>query len=172
MFVGAGCNNTTREYEGQACSISSSDDPLLVCSPAYDLVCINTYSIQVRNPAEAVKWDGGIRPIYVCRLACDPARNECFQAGDVCCPGPIHGKTYGKMAGCVPLPNCPALSLGKDAGATEDAAGDGPADGPAAPDDARAEAAAPDAAADAVAPDAGAPVDAPADVPSEGPGEG
>src|SRR4051812_48093000 len=71
-FAGlAGCGKSTiREYESQACSTNDSDDPFLICSPAYDLVCINTYNVPVTNPKEAMKWDGGLRPVYVCRIAC------------------------------------------------------------------------------------------------------
>src|SRR4051794_26596996 len=62
VFVATGCGKSTiREYESQACSTNDSDDPFLICSPAYDLVCINTHGILVTNPKEAMKWDGGVR---------------------------------------------------------------------------------------------------------------
>jgi hypothetical protein len=175
MIVSAGCNQTTRQYEGQACSINSSDDPLLVCSPAYDLVCINTYSVVVLNPKEAARWDGGIRPIFVCRLACDPAMSGCFQPGDVCCPGDIYGKTYGKTGGCVPRSNCHTLGDAGTPDAAGDApaaAGDGPDDVPAAPVDARGDAGAADAGSDVVAPDAAVPGDASVDAPDDDLGQG
>src|SRR3954451_5566070 len=79
----AGCGKSTiREYESQACSTNDSDDPFLICSPAYDLVCINTYGVLVTNPKEAMKWDGGLRPVYVCRIACS-TEQDCLQQGDV-----------------------------------------------------------------------------------------
>src|SRR4051812_29547017 len=109
MFAGAGCTNSSiRAQEGQACSIHSGDDPLLVCTPAADLVCISTYTVPVTNAKEAPKYDGGIRSVYVCRLACatdgDCARNP----GEICCPGSIYGKDYGKTAGCVMASLCNA----------------------------------------------------------------
>src|SRR5206468_7054932 len=122
VFVASGCGKSTiREYESQACSTNDSDDPFLVCSPAYDLVCISTYTVTVQNPKEAVKWDGGIRPVYVCRLACnvdmDCVQSD-FQGADVCCPGTLHGKDYGKKGGCTPRGMCEALrgSGASDAG--------------------------------------------------------
>jgi hypothetical protein len=114
VVAGVGCSNSTmRTYESHACSTNQSDNPLLVCSPAYDLVCINTYSVMVTNPKEAAKFDGGIRQVYVCRLACS-TKADCPQAGDVCCPGDIYGKDYGKMAGCVPPSLCGATSSQPD----------------------------------------------------------
>jgi hypothetical protein len=150
----AGCGKSTiREYESQACSTNDSDDPFLICSPAYDLVCINTYNVLVTNAKEAMKWDGGVRPVYVCRIACS-TEQDCLQQGDVCCPGAIHGKTYNKTAGCVPRGMCEALR-NVDAGTTPDAATpdapapDAPA-GDAAPADAR-----PDGGSDGSGPDSG-----------------
>jgi hypothetical protein len=165
VFVATGCGKSTiREYESQACSTNDSDDPFLICSPAYDLVCINTHGILVTNPKEAMKWDGGVRPVYVCRIACS-TEQDCLQQGDVCCPGTIHGKTYDKMAGCVPRSMCDALRNGADAAPTPDASGpDAPAaDAPAGDSqpadgrlDAGSDAGAGDGGGDAGAPDGGA----------------
>jgi hypothetical protein len=136
VFVASGCGKSTiREYESQACSTNDSDDPFLLCSPAYDLICINTYSVTVQNPKEAAKWDGGVRPVYVCRIAC-ATTSECIQAGDVCCPGAIHGKDYEKKAGCAPRGMCEALrGTGEDAGlgTLDGGADDAPVDSPPAP---------------------------------------
>jgi hypothetical protein len=101
-----GCEaSSIRSQEGHACSISSSDDPQLICTPAQDLVCISTYSRTVTNVQEAKKFDGGVRPVYVCRMACNTT-SECPQVGDICCRGVIYGKTYNKMGGCVPPGSC------------------------------------------------------------------
>jgi len=146
----SGCSaGSIRSQEGHACSTNSSDDPQLICTPAQDLVCINTYSRTVTNPNEAKKFDGGIRQVYVCRWACNTT-SECPQSGDICCRGPIHGKTYNKMGGCVPPGSCDSEEGEPDAGATTDTG-------------ARLDTARPptDAAADAAAADAAAP-DAPA----------
>src|SRR4051794_20762498 len=93
--------NAIRSQEGHACSTSSSDDPQLVCSPAQGPVCISPYTRRVPTPAEAAKFDGGARHVYVCRLACNTA-DDCPEQGDVCCRGDIFGKTYNKMGGCTP----------------------------------------------------------------------
>jgi hypothetical protein len=162
-IVTGGCGKSKiRQYDSQACSINDSDDPLLVCSPAYDLICISTDSIRVRDAEEAKKWDGGVRPIYVCRLACNND-TECFQGGDICCTGDIHGKTYGKKGGCTPPGMCAAIrgTGDTDAGLSPppDAGGDdAPAVDASPPDTARDSA--PDAASDSG--DGGA-TDAPGD---------
>jgi hypothetical protein len=142
----AACGTNIRQQEGAACSTNSSDDPQLVCSPALDLVCISTYSRVVTNPQVRAQYDGGIRPIYVCRIACNTTE-EC-RNGDVCCPGPIYGKTYDKSKGCTPLEFCPSAAPpdggdmpSDDAGTTDGGAHDAPAD-------TRADAGAPDAAID------------------------
>jgi hypothetical protein len=131
MFA-AGCGKSTiRTYEAQACSTNQSDDPFLLCSPAYDLICISTHYFPVTNPQEMVKWDGGVRPVWVCRLAC-VTDDDCNMGGDVCCPGMIYGKDYGKKAGCAPRDQCDALNKAPDAGGEDpvvDAAP--PADAPA-----------------------------------------
>jgi hypothetical protein len=101
-----GCGEASiRSQEGHACSTNSSDDPQLICTPAQDLVCIATYSRTVTNPQEAMKFDGGVRQVYVCRFACNTTA-ECPQPGDICCRGNIHGKTYNKMGGCTPPGSC------------------------------------------------------------------
>src|SRR5262245_41097124 len=105
-----------RSGEGAFCS-TSSEDPQYVCDPGMDLICMATHSVPVTNPKEMGKWDGGVRPVYVCRLACEKSE-DCPNAGDVCCPGIIYGKTYGKMAGCVPETLCPILLVG-DGGTPE-----------------------------------------------------
>jgi hypothetical protein len=141
--------SSLRSQEGHACSTSSSDDPQLVCTPAQDLVCISTYTRVVTNPGEATKFDGGIRHVYVCRINCNTA-DDCLQEGDICCPGTIYGKTYGKMGGCTPPSACGALEdLGDDGGV--DATG---TDVAAPPDAPTPDAATPDAGATAA--DAGA----------------
>jgi hypothetical protein len=133
-----------RTGEGQFCSTDPSDDPKYLCDPGLDLVCIATYSQPVTNPTEAVKWDGGVRPVWVCRFACDPS-TVCPMPGDVCCPGTIYGKTYDKTAACVPENQCASLrNADVDAGSSSDAV-----DGPAARPDAGAPDGSPDAAADA-----------------------
>jgi hypothetical protein len=139
MVVGVGCSKSEiRAYEGHMCSTSSSDDPLLTCSPAYDLVCIATYTVMVLDPKEAAKFPNGLRPVYLCRLACS-TNADCTQAGDICCNGTIHGKDYGKKAGCVPAGYCDemrrldgGLGPSPDTGATTPDAGAAPDTG--APD--------------------------------------
>jgi hypothetical protein len=116
----AGCTTSTvRSQEGHACSISSSDDPQLVCTPAQDLVCISTYSIAIQNQQEAMKFDGGIRQVFVCRLACNTSV-QCPQPGDICCVGTIFGKTYNKLGACVPPGSCDTMEIQGDGGVTPD----------------------------------------------------
>jgi hypothetical protein len=98
------------EYEGQACSTNPGDDPLLVCSTANDLACITTFAVVVSNPIEAQRWDGGLRPVYVCRKRCDPGGAACVQEGDVCCPGRVADGTTATV--CVPRSFCGALHAG------------------------------------------------------------
>jgi hypothetical protein len=117
---GGGQGGTTdapsiRAQEGHACSTSPDDDPQLVCTTGMDLVCISTYSRTVTNPEEARKFDGGIRQVFVCRMPCS-ADSDCPQPGDICCPGPIHGKTFGKMAACVPPGSCETQPRAADGG--------------------------------------------------------
>jgi hypothetical protein len=59
------------------------------------------------------KFDGGLRPVFICRMPCGRTE-DCPQPGDVCCPGPIHGKTAGKTSACVPPTSCE--TLGTDGG--------------------------------------------------------
>ena len=94
-----------KSFEGHACSTDPTDDPQLVCT--MDLICISTYAVQVTVDRE--KFDGGLRPVFVCRTPCSRTE-DCPQPGDVCCPGPIHGKTAGKTSACVPSANCEALA--------------------------------------------------------------
>jgi hypothetical protein len=130
VVAGLGCSKAQiRAYESHACSVSDDDDPFYICSPAYDLICINTYRVTVTNPEEAKKFDGGQRPVWVCRLAC-ATRTDCPQAGDVCCEGVIHGKDYGKKAGCVPAALCESMMTSGN----EDGGGGTPAPDAAAPD--------------------------------------
>jgi hypothetical protein len=130
-LLSACTNASVRSQEGHACSTSSSDDPQLVCSPAQDLVCITTYTHVVTDPTEAAKFDGGVRRVYVCRLACNTT-DDCPEQGDVCCRGNIYGKTYNKVGGCTPPASCDNMILEGDGGATDDAAGDaGDASAPA-----------------------------------------
>jgi hypothetical protein len=120
----AGCTTSTvRSQEGHACSTSSSDDPQLLCTPAQDLVCIATYSITVMNQKEAMKFDGGVRQVFVCRLACN-TDNDCPQSLDTCCVGTVYGKTYNKRGGCVPPGSCETSGTDEqDAGTTPDTGG-------------------------------------------------
>jgi hypothetical protein len=144
----AGCTNSNiRSQEGHACSTDPSDDPQLVCTPAQDLVCITTYSQPVTNEQLAMKFDGGIRQVFVCRLACN-ATAECPQAGDICCKGQIYGKTYMKIGGCVPPASCQTSEPEEEDGGTTP------------PPDAGAK---DTAAKDTATPDAGAPDTGPAD---------
>jgi hypothetical protein len=157
-LLSSACTSTIRSQEGAACSTNSSDDPQLVCSPAQDLVCITTYTRVVTNPSAASKYDGGIRHVYVCRMACNTPQ-DCPQTGDVCCRGDIYGKTYGKTGGCVPPGTCEGMgnSVSPDGGepvAQPDGARDGGATDGAAeagPRDAPADAGTPDAPADGAA---------------------
>jgi hypothetical protein len=154
----AGCTSSNiRAQEGHACSTDPSEDPQYTCTPAQDLVCITTYSQPVTNEELAKKFDGGVRQVFVCRLACN-ASAECPQSGDICCPGQIYGKTYNKIGGCVPPGSCqtsepegedggttpPPDTGAKDTGAKDTAPPDagaadtGPADAVVAPVDAPA----------------------------------
>jgi hypothetical protein len=138
-----GCGKTVyRSHEGHYCSSTEDDDPFFECSPSYDLVCINTY-------AEQIQQTGGQPPrfqeIFLCRLACEPGQT-CPSATDVCCPGPIHGRTYGKTAACFPAGQCQTVPT-TDAGV--------------------------DTRRDTAAPDTATPDTAPPDGPEpDGPGEG
>src|SRR5262245_8932220 len=101
-LLGLGCGKTVyRSHEAQFCSTNDDDDPFYECSPSSDLVCINTYAERV-----TAKNDAGSQliPLYLCRLACNPG-DKC-PGGEICCPGKIEGKTYGKTGGCVPESRC------------------------------------------------------------------
>ena len=136
---------TLRAFDGIACSTDPDEDPQRVCSPSQDLVCITTYTVTVRNSQEAPKFPNG-RQVYVCRLACDPATG-CILSGDVCCPGRIHGRTYGLMHGCVPPEFCDSM----DAGTADVRPPADSAPRPDAPPDAAPDAASPDGVPDAPA---------------------
>jgi hypothetical protein len=86
-----------RSHEGQYCSSSASDDPLYVCVTSSELVCINTFDKSYPN------IDGGpdkVVAVYTCRNGCLPGDGTCA-SGEICCPGPIFGPSYGKSHGCV-----------------------------------------------------------------------
>jgi hypothetical protein len=92
-------------YEGYGCSVDPGDNPLYVCATTPPLICISTYGVQVANPDLAQRWDGGVRPVYHCRLACaDEQSNACPEPGDVCCRGARGGG--GSAHGCVPAARC------------------------------------------------------------------
>jgi hypothetical protein len=124
----AGCGKSQiRAFDGHGCSTKPDDDPLYVCSPQYDLVCINTYYKEVTDPVQAKAFDGGIRSVYVCRLVCDPASGiGCAETTDVCCPGFIHGKTYGKTHACVPDYLCQTRGPGDGGAGVDGPAPEGP----------------------------------------------
>ncbi len=156
IAVAAACayacgKSTIRSFDGVACSTDPSEDPQYICSPTRDLVCISTFTVMIMNEREAMRWDGGVRPVYVCRLACS-LDEECRQAGEICCPGHIYGKTYGKSRGCALVQDCHAIDAGvpeaparpPDGGARPDGAGDAgdpdaPADAPSPPADGSAD---------------------------------
>ncbi len=129
--LGLGCGKTVyRSHEGHYCSSTEDDDPFFECSPSYDLVCINTYEQQVQVT-------GGqpprFQPIYLCRLACSPG-DHCISPTDVCCPGPIYGRSYGKMHACVPAGMCQTAEV-PDAGKADKPSDTAPpVDGPDTPD--------------------------------------
>ena len=102
-LLGLGCGKTVyRSHEAQFCSTDPDDDPFYECSPSSDLVCIQTYSQIVQSTN-----DSGLTsvPLYLCRLACEPLKDRCPNS-EICCPGMISGKTYGKTGGCVPESRC------------------------------------------------------------------
>jgi hypothetical protein len=155
-LVGAGCDKTVyRSHDAQYCSSTEDDDPYYECSRSSDLICINTYS---KTYAQPNNQPDKVVAMWLCHEACDPTvKNPCVDPEEVCCPGAIFGKDYGKKNACVLREFCDAL-LGmpttKDAGSS-DAKPDagGTADGPSS-----------DLAADAGAPDADAASDAPSDL--------
>lgn len=104
--IGAGCGKTVyQSSEGARCSVSDDDDPYHECHRSTDLVCINTYAQPFAVNGTAVS-----QPIWLCRLACDPMQGaSACRMGDVCCPGPIHGRTYGLTHACVPPARCEAV---------------------------------------------------------------
>ena len=73
----AACNQTeVRSQSGGPCSLSDDDNPHYACDPSVDLVCIDTTK------------EGK----HYCRMACEVGDKSCV-AGEVCCPGTIHGET-------------------------------------------------------------------------------
>jgi hypothetical protein len=112
LGAAAGCGRSTiRAHETHYCSIVD-EDPLFVCSPQFDLVCINTYFKRVEDQNLAKQFDGGLRPIYVCRLVCNPDGSiGCNQPGDICCRGNTHGKNYGSTHACVPASLCETMPV-------------------------------------------------------------
>ena len=96
-----------QSYEGQFCSDKEDDDPFYECTTMFPFVCINTYSVPMYSGAGAVDHV----PLYLCRLACTTDQS-CPVANDVCCPGPIFGRTYGVTHACVPRAMCAALGPG------------------------------------------------------------
>jgi hypothetical protein len=153
-LLGLGCGKTVyRSHEAQFCSIDQDDDPFYECSPSSDLVCITTYSELFKGTNDA---GDKLVPLYLCRLACDPGKDKC-PGGEVCCPGKIEGKNYGKTGGCTPESRCdnPLIPDGGFDGRPDgpgsvpsEAGVDRPADAPATPDTGDADAGA-DAPAEA-----------------------
>lgn len=97
-------------HESHYCSSTSDDDPYYECSPSRDLVCISTFSRtfpQTNGPPKTVD-------LWLCQMACTPGDGTCA-AGEVCCPGPIYGRSYGKTHACAPAEQCDRLPA--DAGA-------------------------------------------------------
>lgn len=139
-----------RSGEGIYCS-TKDEDPLHECDRGRDLVCIATFSVPVQDPDLARKFENGLRPVYVCRLACDEA-NECRDPGAVCCRGKVYGRTYDKRGACTPRADCEsytppdaevvdAYEEPADAGADAPPDAGAEADGPTIGDDADAGAA-------------------------------
>jgi hypothetical protein len=134
LVFASGCGKQERRaHEGVYCS-HMSEDPMFVCNPAFDLVCITTN--RHINPNT-----GALGPEqYLCRLPCSPG-DSCPEQG-VCCPGKIYGKDFGgKTHACVPYSFCadpPVIKRdgGSDAPRTD--AGSGTDGGPEAGSDATA----------------------------------
>lgn len=149
-----GCGKEVRQsFDGIYCS-HEEEDPMYVCSKAYDLVCIAT--------DKQINANGMLGPDrYLCRLSCKPG-DSCPDG--VCCPGIVHGNNRGSNYACVPISFCenppdagrpePRPEAGVEGGA-EGGAGDA---GDAASDSPQDAGAGTDA-------DAG---DAPVDVPVDG----
>ena len=120
-LVGAGCGKTVyKSYDSHYCSSTEDDDPYFECSRSSDLVCINTYAKSYgQNDGKPDK----VVQMWACHLACDPAaQNPCNASDEVCCPGMIYGRNYGKDHACVLREFCDAFAGMKDAGAKPDAA--------------------------------------------------
>lgn len=124
-LVGAGCEKTIyRSHESQYCSSTDDDDPYYECSRSSDLVCINTYE---KSYPQTDNRPDKVVSMWLCREACDPTvKNPCM-GEEICCPGAIFGKDYGKKHACVLREFCDSIlgtpSTPKDAGAKTDTGG-------------------------------------------------
>ena len=158
-----GCGKEVRQaFDGIYCS-HENEDPMYVCSKAYDLVCITTD----RHINTMTGMLGPER--YLCRTPCKPG-DRCAEG--VCCPGKVYGKDLlGTSHACVPISFCenPPDAGVRDAARADtstdatDAGNAGPETGSDAASDA-GDAGATDApASDAV----DAPVDSPTDAPDD-----
>ena len=140
--LAAGCGKTVyRAHESQYCSSVEDDDPYYECARSDDFICITTYS---ETPMTANGEIAQAQPRWLCRLACTPGVDKCA-VDEICCPGTIYGRDYGKKGGCVPNGFCQGQSTKPttaDAGAKDAAAPDAtaPVDGPDAATGAAAEA--------------------------------
>jgi hypothetical protein len=125
-----GCGKEVRQsFDGIYCS-HEDEDPMYVCSRAYDLVCIAT-------DKHINATTGMLGPDrYLCRLSCKPG-DSCPDG--VCCPGIVHGNNRGSDHACVPISFCenPPDARPRDSGQAEtpreagaEAAGDGAGDSP------------------------------------------
>jgi hypothetical protein len=168
-LAGMGCNHERiRQGEGSYCSTDEDEDPHFECSPAYDYVCIATYTQDVFDRNGNMR---GVEDRYLCRETCTPEKG-CRNADDVCCPGKTYKSRFASNYACVPSQYC-NVPVG-DGGAPADAGnakGDAARDGgtPAEAGIPRTDAGgAADGGGDAAAgaDDGGAPVDAPADAPT------
>jgi hypothetical protein len=117
-LMGAGCGKTVyRAYESQYCSSDDDEEPFRECAKSSDLVCINTYKMSYGGSSGMPPV---VRDMWLCRLACDPTKAMACMPGEVCCPGPIFGRTYGFTHACVQPSYCAALdSIPRDGGARD-----------------------------------------------------
>jgi hypothetical protein len=92
-----------RTHEGQFCSSAVDEDPFYECSRASHLVCITTYTKNIVQPDGA---PDKTTKIWLCRESCTPGAGACVNPGEICCPGPIFGESYGNSHGCVPRDFC------------------------------------------------------------------
>jgi hypothetical protein len=122
----AACEKTVfRAYDSQYCSSKEDDEPYYECAKGDDLVCINTYDetfgSQDGRPPVTI-------PVYACHLGCDPHNPTACQAGEVCCPGKIYGRTYNFDHACTlprfcagPTPTAPRDGAARDSTPDDDA---------------------------------------------------